>query len=294
MQIPWCDSTKNIFAGCTKKSPGCYNCYAIPQAARIERMGSGPHYVGVTMQTPTGPDWTGKIGVSLNALRQLAEEPPGNRCFVNSMSDFWHEHADPELRKEALRQMRSRPDVAYQILTKRPELILGQLEAIGEELPDNIWLGATVESAAYTDRIALLLAVPHRGIRFLSIEPILDDVTQGAGWDLRGIDQVIVGGESGARSRARDCELRWLRRVVASCDEAGVRVFVKQLGAKPTHDRLIPGAALHLKNRKGEDMGEWPNDLRRQEMPPLDAKRWAPLRAARADVKRKLTLAEAQ
>jgi protein gp37 len=116
----------------------------------------------------------------------------------------------------------------------------------------NVWLGASVEDSATKTRIDALRYLPA-GIGFLSIEPILEDVGE---LDLRGIDWVIVGGESGAK--ARPCDIDWIRRVVRQCKAAGVPVFVKQLGARST---------ILVTDPKGGNMAEWPEDLRVREMP---------------------------
>lgn len=96
-------------------------------------------------------------------------------------------------------------------------------------------------------------------VKFLSLEPILDPLE---GLNLTGIDWVIVGGES--ERGARDCRLSWIRDVVRQCKAAGVPVFVKQLGKRPIQD---DGTLLDLKKFKGNDLNEWPADLRVREMP---------------------------
>jgi protein gp37 len=116
----------------------------------------------------------------------------------------------------------------------------------------NVWLGASVEDSTTKTRIDDLRTLPA-GVRFLSIEPILEDVGE---LDLRDIDWVIVGGESGAK--ARPCDIEWIRSVVRQCKAAGVPAFCKQLGARST---------ILVTDPKGGDMAEWPEDLRVREMP---------------------------
>lgn len=154
---------------------------------------------------------------------------------------------------------------------------------------DNVWLGVSVEDQVTADeRIPLLLQTPA-AVRFVSYEPALGPVSfRWASWvprikpgalewhewhldGLRGIGWVICGGESGPG--ARQCDIAWMRSVIAECKEAGVPVFVKQLGANDTRytelDQGYQGAPVQvwLRDRKGGDPSEWPADLRVREFP---------------------------
>ena len=162
--------------------------------------------------------------------------------------------------------------------------------------PANVWLGTTVEDQRRAnERIPHLLMVPA-SVRFLSCEPMLEAVNifgvpapddtgpVGPGWFQRavmqrtdygtgveydreldaGIDWIIVGGESGHGARPFDYE--WARSIIRQCREAGVAPFVKQLGARP-RSSLVHPFDIVLKNRKGGDMAEWPEDLRVREFP---------------------------
>jgi len=156
----------------------------------------------------------------------------------------------------------------------------------------NVWLGVSVEDQKTADeRIPLLLKTPA-AIRFLSIEPLLgrvefsvvsgraDAVSQLGRRALAGIDWVIVGGESGPKSRA--CELGWILSIVKQCQATGVPVFVKQLGARPiaadglTWNGLLdppePGQEFRTQHSKGGDMDEWPVELRVREFPRAEAR----------------------
>lgn len=121
----------------------------------------------------------------------------------------------------------------------------------------NIWLGASIEDRIRKSRMDLLRDTPAAS-RFLSIEPLLEDVGV---LDLRGIDWVIIGGESGPGARTLD--LAWARQIIAQCREAGVACFIKQLGRTPIEN----GEPLRLDDRKGADMAEWPEDLRVRQFP---------------------------
>ena len=136
----------------------------------------------------------------------------------------------------------------------------------------NVWMGVSVENQAQANiRIRHLRQTPA-AIRFMSVEPLISEVDLcPAGGPppigpLPPIDWVIVGGESGPK--ARPCELSWIRKVVKECRKDGIPVFVKQLGRYPTYD--VSGgfmAEYTVRNRKGADPSEWPEDLRIREMP---------------------------
>lgn len=122
----------------------------------------------------------------------------------------------------------------------------------------NVWLGASVENRAALHRVDDLRETPA-AVRFLSIEPLLEDLGT---LDLRGIDWVIVGGESGAG--ARPFHFSWLLAIVKQCADAGVACFVKQIGACPIRS---DGQGFAITHRKGGDMSEWPESLRVRQFP---------------------------
>ena len=135
----------------------------------------------------------------------------------------------------------------------------------------SVWLGVSVEDQATADeRIPHLLACPA-AVRWVSLEPMLGPVdlrlstwTAESHEERRRSDDlhwVVVGGESGPD--ARPFELGWARQVVADCKAAGTPVFMKQLGARPREG----GSPVHLSDRKGGDIDEWPADLRVRQWP---------------------------
>jgi protein gp37 len=150
----------------------------------------------------------------------------------------------------------------------------------GWPLP-NVWLGVSVEDQATADeRIPLLLQTPA-AVRFVSYEPALGPVDFSAyldgstRWSLATgatkLDWLIVGGESG--TKARPCDVEWLRSAVRQCRAAGVACFVKQLGAYPvlrhgqTDRQSLHSSGYPLSDRKGGDWSEWPLDLRVRKFP---------------------------
>lgn len=237
-KIQWTDATWNPWHGCHKVSPGCKLCYMFREKARY---GQDPNAVVRSKTTFDAPlKW---------------KEP--RLVFTCSWSDWFIEEADP-WREEAYGIMRRTLQLIYQVLTKRIERAAGRLP--NPMLP-NMWLGVSVENQQYKNRIDLLRETPA-ALHFLSLEPLLEDLDT---LDLRGIDWVIVGGESGPGARPFDVD--WARSIVEQCAAARVPCFVKQLGFHVIQD----GERRIKKDPKGGDMHEWPHDIRVREMPGVPA-----------------------
>ncbi|MBR1279747.1 DUF5131 family protein [Bradyrhizobium sp. AUGA SZCCT0283] len=219
--IEWTDATWNPVAGCTVLSPGCTNCYAMRMAARLDAMGM-EKYHDLTRKSGGRAKWTGKIRLDRDALVVPPKWRQPRRIFVNSMSDLFHDAVPAAFVAEVWKVMEATPQHTYQILTKRPERMT-EVTAKLKKLP-NVWLGTSVESGDYLDRIDALRNV-NAAIRFVSFEPLLASV---AAADLTGIQWVIVGGESGPRSRPMLEE--WVDEIEASCRESGTAFFFKQWG----------------------------------------------------------------
>lgn len=224
--IEWTHHTWNPFVGCSIKSAGCTNCYAMAQAYRLEHAFGFGAYQGTTRKVNGNVVWTGKVNRSSDAkMTEPLRITAPSLIFVNSMSDFWHEKAKDAWRAEALEVMRAAPRHRFQVLTKRPENIAPIMARMGlTSLPDNLWLGCTVEDGRVAERAPTLARVPAR-IRFLSIEPITARV---GALDLGGIHWVITGGESGRRARPNKPD--WTREVRDQAEAAGVALFHKQWG----------------------------------------------------------------
>jgi protein gp37 len=221
--IEWTEATWNPVAGCTILSPGCTNCYAMRMAARLEAM-SMTKYVGLTRKTGGRAKWTGAVTLDRDTL----DAPKGWRkprmIFVNSMSDLFQEAVPESFVAEVWQAMAATPQHTYQILTKRPERMALATQTL--PLLPNVWLGASVESAAYFERLEHLRGT-RAALRFVSLEPLLGSV---AGVDLTLVDWAIVGGESGPGARPMDPE--WVREIRAACLKYGTAFFFKQWGGK--------------------------------------------------------------
>ncbi|MGQ0595366.1 MAG: DUF5131 family protein [Gammaproteobacteria bacterium] len=210
--IEWTESTWNPVTGCTKVSPGCKHCYAERMAERLQAMGQENY----------------RNGFDLTLQPHMLELPlrwkkPQN-VFVNSMSDLFHKDVPIEYIRRVFDVMRRAHWHRFQVLTKRAER-LAELSAKLEWAP-NIWMGVSVESDDYRSRIDALRST-GAAIKFLSIEPLLGPLHD---LDLRGIDWVIVGGESGPKARAMDPA--WATEVRDQCMRAKVPFFFKQWGGK--------------------------------------------------------------
>ncbi len=213
--IEWTDATWNPVRGCTKISPGCKHCYAETFAERFR---------GV-------PDHPYEQGFDLRLVPEKLAEPlrwtKPKMIFVNSMSDLFQEDVPDDYIEAVVGVMRTANWHTFQILTKRSErmrdLLQSKLREAAEE--SHIWWGVSVEDRKYgLPRIDHLRAAPAT-MRFLSVEPLLEDIGT---IDLRGIGWVIVGGESGHGARPMDSA--WVCSIKDQCEAASVPFFFKQWG----------------------------------------------------------------
>ena len=221
--IEWTEATWNPVAGCTMVSPGCTNCYAQRMAARLQAMGM-QKYAGTTRKSGRRHVWTGRVNVNQAAISAPLTWKRPLRIFVNSMSDLFQEAIEVEFIERVWEVMAEAHWHTFQILTKRPDLMLDVL--LGQRLPvlPNVWLGTSVESAEFVERIHVLRQVPAQ-IRFVSFEPLLGPIRDP---DLTGIHWAIVGGESGPR--ARTMQASWAEALRDSCLRQDVAFFFKQWG----------------------------------------------------------------
>lgn len=234
--IEWTEATWNPIAGCTLVSPGCTNCYAMRMAARLQAMGL-EKYSGTTRKSGNRHIWTGRVNIDADSITAPLNWRKPKRIFVNSMSDLFQDGIDVNFVRRIWRVMERAHWHTFQILTKRPARMLEVLsQPIFPALP-NVWLGTSIESETYIDRIEVLRRVPAC-VRFISFEPLLGPIL---GPDLSGIHWAIVGGESGPR--ARTMQAWWVEGLRVSCERQGVAFFFKQWGGKrkKTTGRLLDG-----------------------------------------------------
>lgn len=352
-KIQWTGrSDWNPVRGCTRLSPGCVGCYAEGIAGRFS--GFGKAFDGFARMVDHKPRWSGRVEVMWDRIDAPLRWRKPATIFAASMSDLFHEKLPVDAIATIYAVMVASVHVrghTFQVLTKRSdrmreilnsELFWDQVNAeagahvmewtdplnrmkgdaratIGEygpeEPPPGIWLGVSVESSEYINRVRDLYHTPA-AMRFLSLEPLLAPVyldvpifpdsvgfrgllITGAPFPMvawRKLDLVIVGGHSGPKASPTWVEN--VRSIVTLCQKYDVPVFVKQLGSnvRDRNDAGFDGSdpeswpdmdpfsiehdldgtldgyqgapvRVHLKDRKGGDMAEWPEDLRVRQMP---------------------------
>lgn len=210
--IEWTDATWNPVRGCTKISPGCKNCYAETFAERWRGIPGHPFEQGFDLKL---------VPHKLNEPKKWKEP---KKIFVNSMSDLFHKDIPFEYIQQVFEVMRETPHHIYQVLTKRPEIMRQFCQEFYPEPLQNVWLGTSVENSTYVLRADCLKNIPA-AVRFLSIEPLLGEIDF---IDLKGIDWVIVGGESGPKARPMHPD--WVRKIRDLCVESDTAFFFKQWG----------------------------------------------------------------
>lgn len=210
--IEWTESTWNPVTGCTKISPGCKYCYAERMAKRLHAMGQANYANGFALT----------LQPHMLELPLAWKKP--QTIFVNSMSDLFHEGVSLAYIERVFDVMARAHWHRFQVLTKRADR-LAELSSKLEWAP-NIWMGVSVESDKYRGRIDHLRSTGAR-TKFLSLEPLLGPLPK---LDLRGIHWVIVGGESGPKSRPIDPA--WVVDLRDQCLQANVPFFFKQWGGK--------------------------------------------------------------
>jgi protein gp37 len=244
-KIEWTDATWNPVRGCTKVSPGCKRCYAEAFAERFRGVPGHPY----------------EQGFDLRLVPEKLTEPllwaDPRMVFVNSMSDLFQDGVLDDYILSVAKVMEAANWHTFQVLTKRPERLQRLLStslnfAAGLA---HIWWGVSVEDRRYgCPRIEVLRNAPA-SVRFLSIEPLLEDLGQ---LDLSGIDWVIVGGESGAG--ARPIRREWVEEIRKQCRAYKIPFFFKQWGG------------VHKKRQGRELNGRTYNELPKRERQPIVSK----------------------
>lgn len=209
-KIEWTEATWNPSTGCTKISAGCKNCYAETMAKRLKAMGTPGYENGFEFSLV--PE---RLSIPLRTRKPT-------KYFVNSMSDLFHEEMDFVYLDKVFETIALTPRHTYQILTKRENRL--QEYFSDRQVPANVWLGVTVENKLALPRIEALRKINAK-IRFLSIEPLLEDL---GSVDFSGIHWVIVGGESGFK--ARPMKESWALSIQNQCEAQNISFFFKQWG----------------------------------------------------------------
>jgi protein gp37 len=209
-KIEWTEATWNPTTGCTKISSGCANCYAEKMAKRLKAMGTSKYKNGF------------EVTLHDDCLLDPYNWKKPKVIFVNSMSDLFHEGIPFEFIEKVFRVMNNNPQHIFQVLTKRAEI----LNTYSRKLnwTSNIWMGVTVEDIRAKSRIDYLRET-EAAIKFLSCEPLISDLGD---INLSKINWVIVGGESGPKSR--QIKEDWVINIYQQCKKADIPFFFKQWG----------------------------------------------------------------
>ena len=249
--IQWTDATWNVARGCTKVDEDCKFCYM---------------YRDSFDSTRYNPLEIVRTKTVFNLPLKLKEP---SKIFTSSLTDFFHPAID-SYRNEAWEIIRKCPQHTFQILTKRPERIINNLPEYWEEVRSHAWLGTSIGSQKSIQRLRDLVTPIQPGIKFLSLEPMhgaidlpLEEFVDEGHKVKDLIDWVIVGGESGndtGKYRYRPCELEWIEHIVKQCQDAGIAVFVKQLGTYLSKQ-------LKLSDRHGGNIDDFPSTLQIREFP---------------------------
>lgn len=323
-KIDWCDSTINFVSGCEKISPGCTNCYITSTAPfRVSGRKHGDDPVihesafALACKLNNKPWVCDKCGhsqifmINPTGCEECNGKTHRRRIFALSLSDWLWDRIPVPVLARVFDTMRVCDEVDWLLCTKRPEAFFDRMYKVldyiednalfhwfsnwldlDEKAPKHIRIGTTVENQAMADkRVQELLKIPA-AVRFLSVEPMLEDINltltkpvplydaeygdQHEYAERKAIDWVIVGGESG--SLARPCNISWIRSIKDQCAAANVACFVKQMGSRPYYrvrgnpSIMEPNGTsepvwLKLNHTKGGDPAEWPEDLRVRQWP---------------------------
>ncbi len=223
--IEWTEMTWNPVTGCKKISAGCKFCYAEIFSKRLQAMGIPKYENGF------------KLTLHEDVLSEPYKWKKPKIVFVNSMSDLFQEDVPINFIQKAFEVMKDNPQHVFQILTKRSD-ILHYYDMEGYlKWSHNIWMGVSVENEKAIKRVDQLRKTKAK-IKFLSCEPLIGPLTN---LNLKKIDWVIVGGESGRRPRPMKKE--WVDEIKNSCIENEVPFFFKQWGgtSKKKSGRLLDG-----------------------------------------------------
>lgn len=245
--IIWTERTWNPMSGCQKISQGCKYCYAFTLAE--QKRG--------TAAFPNGFDLT----IRPHKLKEPFKLKQPTLIFANSMSDLFWDKVPDSYRHQILDVIEQTPQHEYQVLTKRPDIMLAFSK--NRKLPPNFWAGVTIEDQqAKEERLEILKQV-NAEIRFISMEPLISHIGFDAD-DLDGINWVITGGESGnhlwngeicekrglvrynrplKKWEIRDDRYEWVREIKDFCLDRNVKFFHKQWGGNypEAAGRLLDG-----------------------------------------------------
>lgn len=261
-KIEWADSTQNLQMGCD----GCelwteklHQCYAGVLTERYAGLNGWPASFNQPATFPyrldaaeKWPDLTGTDRPNKPWLNGLPRQ-----IFLDDMGDTFTESLPIDWLAEHSFRMGATPHT-YMVLTKRPRRAVKFADLMGAALPTNFYFGTSVTTQATVKRAADLVQIATNPL-FLSVEPLLEPVTIPLSV-LQRYRLVIIGGESG--NDARPCNFQWIQSLIEQCRNAGIGIFVKQLGAN-----VYNGPRPENYGKKGGDWTKWPKEFRIREFP---------------------------
>ena len=221
--IEWTEMTWNPTTGCDKISAGCKYCYAEVMSRRLKAMGIDKYKDGF------------KLRIHEDALLIPYSWKSPKIVFVNSMSDMFHKDVPLSFVQKVFKTMNENPQHTFQVLTKRSDILLKYHKELN--WTHNIWMGVSVEDNRVKNRIDDLRKTNAR-TKFLSCEPLIGSLSK---MNLKKIDWVIVGGESGRTPRPMNVD--WVLDIQQQCEKANVAFFFKQWGGtnKKKAGRILNG-----------------------------------------------------
>ena len=238
-KIEWTERTWNPTAGCSKISAGCKNCYAEVMAKRLQAIGVKGYENGF------------EFSLVPDRLNEPLKRKKATVYFVNSMSDIFHHKMPENYLNKIFDVITKTPQHTYQILTKRADRMHEYF--YNKIIPENVWLGVTVENKKEgLPRIDYLREL-KASVLFLSVEPLLEDLGE---INLKNINWVIVGGESGPK--ARPMEKEWVINIKNQCKNNNVAFFFKQWGTWGA-DKIKRNKKQNGKILEGKIWHEYPN-----------------------------------
>ena len=221
--IEWTDMTWNPTTGCSKVSAGCKYCYAEIWAKMLQKRGLKQYKDGF------------KLTLAPDRLNDPYSWKSSKIVFVNSMSDLFHKDVPLSFIQKVFKTMNENPQHTFQVLTKRSDVLLKYHKELN--WTHNIWMGVSVEDARVKNRIDDLRKTNAK-TKFLSCEPLIGPLHK---LNLKKIDWVIVGGESGRKPRPMDVD--WVLDIQKQCEKNKVPFFFKQWGGtnKKKTGRILKG-----------------------------------------------------
>lgn len=239
-KIEWTEKVWNPTIGCNKVSAGCKFCYAEVFARRLKAMNVADYKDGF------------KFKILTHRLNEPFKIKKPTKFFVNSMSDLFHEEMPFEYLDMVFDVIKKTPHHIYQVLTKRDKLMLDYFT--NNKVPDNVWLGVSVENSESKTRIDSLRKIKAY-VRFISFEPLIESVGK---INLKGIHWAIVGGESGRN--ARPIKKNWVEEIFQQCKTQNVAFFFKQWGTWGA-DEIKRNKKMNGRIFRGKVWDEFPKSI---------------------------------